>query len=79
MTLINENIALNGRKLKGNGLVHACFTIDGIAHIKKSENSKCLKVFHMKNLHELFPDYNFDVDEDFFHDAFQDAETLTGN
>ena len=33
----------------------------------------------MKNLHELFPDFNFDVDEDFFHDASQDAETLTGN
>ena len=33
----------------------------------------------MKNLRELFPDFNFDVDEDLFHDASQDAETLTGN
>ena len=78
-TLMNENIALNGRKLKGSGLVHACFTTDGIVRIKKSENSKCLKVFHMKNLHELFPDFNFDIHEDLFHDASQDAETLTGN
>ena len=44
--------------LQWSGLVHACFTNDGIACIKKSENSKPLKVFHMKNLHELFPDFN---------------------
>ena len=33
----------------------------------------------MKNLHELFPDFNFDIDEDLFHDASQDPETFTGN
>ena len=33
----------------------------------------------MKNLRELFPDLKFDVNEDLFHDASQDAETLTGN
>ena len=79
LTLMNENIAFNGRKLKWSGLVHACFTTDGIAPIKNSETSKSLKVFHMKNLRELFPDFNSDVDEDLFHDASQDAETLTGN
>ena len=31
----------------------------------------------MENLYELLPDFNFDVDEDLFHDAPQDAETLT--
>ena len=45
---MNENVALNGRKLKWSGLGHACFTIDGIVRIKKLENSKPLKVFHMK-------------------------------
>ena len=35
--------------------------------------------FHMKNLRELFPDFNVDVDENLFHDASQDAETLAGN
>ena len=35
--------------------------------------------FHVKNLRELFPDFNFDVDKDLLHDASQDAETLTGN
>ena len=73
---MNENVAFSGRKLKWSGLGHACFTIDGIVSIKKSENSKSLKVFHMRN---LFPDFNFDVDEDLFHDASQDPETLTGN
>ena len=33
----------------------------------------------MKNLRELFPDFNFDAYEDLFHDASQDAETLSGN
>ena len=79
LTLMNENIAFNGRKLKRSGLVHACFTFNGIVHIKKSENSKPLKVFQMKNFRELFPDFNFDVDEDLFHDVSQDAEILTGN
>ena len=79
LTVMNENIAFNGRKLKRSGLVHACFTIDGIVCIKKSENSKLLKVFHMKKLGELLPDFNFDVDEDLFHDASQDVEARTGN
>ena len=79
LTLMNENIAFNGRKLKRSGLVHACFTIDGIVRIKKLEKSKSLNVFQMKNLRELFPDFNFEVDEGLFHDASQDVETLTGN
>ena len=79
LILMNENIAFNGKKLNRSRLVHACFTIDDIVRIKKSENSKLLKVFHMKNLRELFLDLNFDVNEDLFHDASQDAETLVGN
>ena len=35
LTLINENIAFNGRNLKRSRLFHACFTIDGIVCIKK--------------------------------------------
>ena len=76
---MNEDIAFNGKKLEQRGLFQACFTIDDIVRIKKSENSRPLNVFHMKNLCELFPDFDFDVDEDLFHDASQDAETLTGN
>ena len=76
---MNVNIAFNGRKLKWSGLVYDCLPIDGIVCIKKLEYSKPLKIFHMKNLHELFPDFNFDIDKDLFHDASQDAETLTSN
>ena len=47
--------------------------------LKKSENCESLKVFHMEYLSELFPDFNFDLEEDLFHDGSQDAETLTGN
>ena len=72
---MNENIALNGKKLKRSGLVHACFKIDGIVRIKKLENSKLLKVKFCTN----YSDFNFDNDEDLFHDASQNAETLTGN
>ena len=56
LTLMNENIAFNGKKLIQSRLLHACFTIDDIVRIKKSENSKPLKVFHLKNLRELFLD-----------------------
>ena len=36
LTMIDENIACNCRKLKRGGLLFACFTRDGIVHIKKS-------------------------------------------
>ena len=48
LDMMNEHIAFNGEKLKRSGLVHACFTIDGIVRVKKSENSKPLKVFYRK-------------------------------
>ena len=76
LTLMNENIAFTNRKLKCSGFFNACFAIDGIVRIKKSENSKPLKDFHIENLRELFLNFNFDVDEDLFHDASQDAEIL---
>ena len=79
LTLMNENIAFNCKKLKPGRLVHACFRTDGILGIKKSGNSRQLKIFHMKNSRELFPDFNFDVNENLFHDACQDSETITRN
>ena len=35
LTMMNENIAYNCRKLKRGGLIFACFTRDVIVHIKK--------------------------------------------
>ena len=34
LTMMNENIAYNFRKLKHGGLIFACFTRDGIVHKK---------------------------------------------
>ena len=48
LTLMNENIAFTNRKLKCSGFFNPCFAIDGIVRIKKSENSKPLKAFHIK-------------------------------
>ena len=36
LTLMNENVVFNGRKLKWTGLVHLCFTSYAIARIKIS-------------------------------------------
>ena len=33
----------------------------------------------MKILQELFPDFNFEDNEDLFNDASQNAETFTSN
>ena len=63
LALTNKNTAFCGKNLKWSGLVQVYFTIDGMVCIKnqKIEN---LNLFDMKNLHELFPDFNFGVDED---------------
>ena len=57
---MNENIAFNGRKLKPSGLVHACFTMDGIVRIKKSESGKppvlqWMALFALKNQRVVSP------------------------
>ena len=40
---------------------------------EKSDSSKALKVFHLKNLQELFSDFNFEDNEDLFLDASQET------
>ena len=71
LTRTNESIVLCGRKLKRNGQIRSCYTKDGIAHIKKNEHSKTLKVHHMSLLHDAFPDFEFFEDDgsELFHDA----------
>ena len=49
---------VNCRKLKRNGEIEKCYTINGIAHIAK--NNKLMKLYHLKDLKELFPEYVFD-------------------
>ena len=79
LTRVNENIAFKGRKLKIKGMVNACYTRNGVIHIKKSERSKPIKIYHMSEMYDLFPDFNFNHEEeveDLFHDASHDASSL---
>ena len=71
LTRVNESLAFRGRKLKRNNLVSACYTRDGIVTIKINERSKAVKVHHMNDLLELFPD--FDFEDEPFHDASPDV------
>ena len=40
LTPINETIACNYRKLKRSGFIHACYSRNGIVHMKETETSK---------------------------------------
>ena len=68
LTRMNESLAYQGRKPKRNNLVNACYTRDDIVTIKISDRSKAINVYHMNDLLDLFPDFDFDDDES-FHDA----------
>ena len=67
LTRMNESLAYQGRKLKRNNHVYACYSRDGVVTIKINEHSKATKIHHMKDLLDLFPD--FDFDDELFHDA----------
>ena len=60
---MNESNSFNCRKLKRNNIIHACYTREGIDHIKQEESSKPFKIFHISKLYELFLDYVFVDDE----------------
>ena len=64
---MNESLAYQGKNLKRSNLVNACYTRDGIVTIKISDHSKAIKVYHMNDLLNLFPD--FDFGDEPFHDA----------
>ena len=71
LTRMNESLAYQGRKLKHNNLLNACYTRDGIVTIKINKSSKAIKIHHMNDLLELFPD--FDFEDELFHDASPDV------
>ena len=68
----NESLAFCGRKLKRSGLIHSCYTKDGVVHIKKSEHGKAIKVHHINSLYEQFSEFVF-FDDDGDCDLFVDA------
>ena len=57
LTPINSKLAFNCRKLKRDGEIEKCCTINGIVHIAK--NNKLMRIDHLKYLQELFPEYVF--------------------
>ena len=70
LTRTNESLAYCSRKLKRSGLIHSCYTKEGVVHIKKSEHAKAIKVHHINSLYEQFTEILFDEDDrDFFVDA----------
>ena len=66
LTRINESLAYQGRKLKRNNLVNVCYTRHDIVTIKINDRSKAINVYHMNDLLDLFPDFDFDDDESFY-------------
>ena len=59
LTRTNKWLACQGRKLKRNNLVSACYTRDGIVTIKISDRSKAIKVYHMNELVGPFSWFRF--------------------
>ena len=57
---MNELSAYQGRQLKRNSLWNACYTKDGIATTKINECSKAIKIHHMNDISELFPNFDFE-------------------
>ena len=76
LTPMNETIAYNCRKLKHSGLIHACYSRNGIVYIKENETSKPIKVFHLDKLISLFPDHFPNNDE---NDQYHDVSTIDAN
>ena len=67
---MNESLAYQGRKLKRNNLVNACYTRDGSVTFKINERSKTIKIHHMHDFLELF--FPFYFKDEPFHDASPD-------
>ena len=63
LTPTNKSIGFNCRRLRRSNIIHACYTREGIVHIKQEESSKLFKIFHISKLYELFPDFVFVDDE----------------
>ena len=55
---------------KHSGLIHACYSRNGIVYIKANETSRTINVFHLGKLISFFPDHLQNNDEnDQYHDV----------
>ena len=57
----NESIAYNNRKLWQAKIIDSCYSRDGINCIKNTVNSKPEKIYDIKGLRDLFPDFFFQM------------------
>ena len=73
LTLMNELIAFNCRKLKRKELIHSCYSKNGVLNIKVTDKSRPVKIFHMESLLNLFSDFDFEAGE-MYLDASQDTD-----
>ena len=48
------------RKLKAAGQLKYVWTVNGIVRIKRDDSSSALKIEHITELFNMFPDFNFD-------------------
>lgn len=67
---INENlspyfskIAFNCRKLKRAGKIMKVYSHEGIIHIVRTVQEKPKKIYHINDLSNLFPDFDFEDDK----------------
>ena len=58
LTPTKSKLAFNCRNLKRDVEIEKGYTINGIVHIVK--NNKLMKLYHLKDHQELFPEYVFD-------------------
>ena len=58
LTPANSKLTFNCLKFKGDGEIEECYTINGIVRITK--NSKLMRIYHLRDLQELFPEYMSD-------------------
>ena len=77
LTLMNETIVYNCRKLKRSGLIHTCYSRNGIVYIKENGTSRLIKVFHVIKLISLYSHHFQNNDEnDQYHDVSIDTNIL---
>ena len=60
---MNDSIVFKCRNLRRSNIIHACYTREGVMHIKQEESSKPFKIFLVSKLYEFFPDFVFVDDE----------------
>ena len=58
---LNIKLAFICWKLKRDCKIERCYTINGIVHIAKT--NKLMKIHHLKDLQELFPEYAFGISD----------------